>query len=115
LFEALVILPAHLHHALKQSVRKTGKFSSWHERLRTRVEQGLNFVIDRFYSPAIRYVVKNRYFTFSIGIGVLIISLGIIGGGYVPFVFFPKGESDWIIADVSYPLGTPYELTEKNR
>jgi len=113
LFEALVILPAHLHHALKQSVRKVGKFSSWHERLRARVEQGLNFVIDRLYSPAIKYVVKNRYFTFSVGIGVLIISLGIIAGGYVPFVFFPKGESDWIIADVSYPLGTPYELTEK--
>lgn len=113
LIEALVILPAHLHHALKQSVRKTGKLSSWHERLRARVEKGLNFVIDRLYSPAIRYVVKNRYFTFSIGIGVLIISLGIIAGGYVPFVFFPKGESDWIIADVSYPLGTPYELTEK--
>jgi multidrug efflux pump subunit AcrB len=113
LFEALVILPAHLHHALKLSVRKVGKFSTWHERLRARVEQSLNFVIDRLYSPAIKYVVKNRYFTFSIGIGVLIISLGIIAGGYVPFVFFPKGESDWIIADVSYPLGTPYELTEK--
>ncbi len=113
LFEALVILPAHLHHALSQSFTKSGKISSWHERLRARVEQGLNFVIDRLYSPAIKYVVKNRYFTFSIGIGVLIISLGVIAGGYVPFVFFPKGESDWIIADVSYPLGTPYALTEK--
>jgi HAE1 family hydrophobic/amphiphilic exporter-1 len=31
----------------------------------------------------------------------------------VPFVFFPKGERDWIIAEVGYPLGTPYEVTEK--
>jgi multidrug efflux pump subunit AcrB len=113
LFEALIILPAHLKYALRQSEKKSGKFTSWHEHLRVRVERGLHFVIERLYSPAIKYVVKNRYFTFSIGIGVLIISLGIIAGGYVPFVFFQKGESDWIIADVSYPLGTPYELTEK--
>ncbi|NNL41903.1 MAG: efflux RND transporter permease subunit, partial [Desulfobacterales bacterium] len=32
---------------------------------------------------------------------------------YVPFVFMPKGESDWVIAEVGYPLGTPYSVTEK--
>ena len=46
-------------------------------------------------------------------IGVLIVSLGIVIGGYVPFVFMPKGESDWIIAEVDYPLGTPFRVTEK--
>ena len=112
LFEALVILPSHLHHALTHTEKKQERFS-WHERLRGRIEAGLNFVIDRLYSPAIRYVVRNKYFTFSIGIGVLIISIGILAGGYVPFVFFPKGESDWIIADISYPLGTPYQTSEK--
>ena len=44
---------------------------------------------------------------------MLIISLGIVAGGYVPFVFFPKGESDWIVAEVVYPLGTPFNLTEE--
>ncbi len=111
--EALIILPSHLHHALTQSEKKDRKFTSWHERLRGRIEQGLQAVIDRVYLPAIKYVVKNKYFTFSIGIGVLIISLGIIAGGYVPFVFFPKGESDWIVAEIVYPLGTPFQLTEE--
>jgi HAE1 family hydrophobic/amphiphilic exporter-1 len=112
--EALVILPSHLHHALTHSEKKSDGLTSWHERLRQKVERGLNFVIDRLYSPAIKYVVKNRYFTFSIGIGVLIISLGVIAGGYVPFVFFPKGESDWIVAEVVYPLGTPFKITEES-
>ena len=49
-----------------------------------------------------------------IGIGVLNISLGVIAGGYVPFVFFPKGESDWIVAEVVYPLGTPFKITEES-
>jgi multidrug efflux pump subunit AcrB len=110
--EALIILPAHLNHALTVSEKKRGKFNSWHERLRKRIENLLQSTIKRIYTPAIKYVVKNRYFTFSIGIGVLIISLGIVAGGYVPFVFFPKGESDWLIAEINYPLGTPVSLTE---
>jgi len=111
--EALIILPCHLHHALTHTEKKDRKFTSWHERLRGKIEQGLQTVIDRVYSPAIKYVVKNKYFAFSIGIGVLIISLGIIAGGYVPFVFFPKGESDWVVAEIVYPLGTPFKLTEE--
>ncbi|MBW2582955.1 MAG: efflux RND transporter permease subunit [Deltaproteobacteria bacterium] len=111
--EALIILPCHLYHALTQTEKKDRKFTSWHERLRGKIEQGLQAVIDRVYSPAIKYVVKNKYFTFSIGFGVLIISLGIIAGGYVAFVFFPKGESDWIVAEIVYPLGTPFKLTEE--
>jgi len=110
--EALIILPAHLDLALKQSEKRKAKLDSWHERLRTRIEGLLQFTIERLYSPTINYVVKNRYFTLSIGIGVLIISLGIVAGGYVPFVFFPKGESDWLIAEINYPLGTPVSLTE---
>jgi multidrug efflux pump subunit AcrB len=111
--EALIILPCHLYHALTQTEKKDRKFTSWHERLRGKIEQGLQAVIERVYSPAIKYVVKNKYFTFSIGIGVLIISLGVIAGGYVPFVFFAKGESDWIVAEIVYPLGTPFKLTEE--
>ena len=111
--EALVILPSHLHHALTSSERKSRRLTSWHERLQQKLENGLQTVIHRLYSPAIRYVVKNRYFTLSLGFGVLIISLGIIAGGYVPFVFFPKGESDWIVAEIVYPLGTPYQITEE--
>lgn len=108
--EALIILPAHLSGAL---TRSTDTRPSWHELIRLKVDHLLKVVIEKYYSPALKYVIKNRYFTFAIGLGVLIISLGIVAGGYVPFVFFPKGESDWIIAEVGYPLGTPYQVTEQ--
>lgn len=112
--EALVILPAHLEQALSRSQHTAGRISAWHESIRERVERRLVQVIERYYSPAINYVIKNRYFTFSIGVGILIISLGIIQGGYVPFVFMPKGESDWMVAEIGYPLGTPFEVTENS-
>lgn len=113
LLEALVILPAHLDHALARTRRHGEKIKGWHESIRARIENIMELIINEFYTPVLKYVVKNRYFTFSIGVGVLIISLGIIRGGYVPFVFMPKGESDWIIAEIYYPLGTPIELTSK--
>lgn len=111
--EALVILPTHLNHALSMSLLKTNRINLWHEKIRRKVEGWLSIVIENYYARALKYVVKNRYFTFSAGIGILIISLGIVAGGYVPFVFFPKGESNWIIAEISYPLGTPFKITEK--
>ena len=71
------ILPAHLDHALIRSKNKMGAIFSRHERIRERIEQWLTIIIQQYYSSAIDYVVKNRYFTFSIGVGLLIISLGI--------------------------------------
>jgi len=111
LLEALIILPAHLDGALARTRRQGEKIRGWHAGIRAWIENTMDAFINEVYAPALNYVVKNRYFAFSIGIGVLIISLGIIRGGYVPFVFMPKGESDWIIAEVYYPLGTPIELT----
>jgi multidrug efflux pump subunit AcrB len=110
--EALIILPAHLEGALLRSRRAGEKIGrTIHEKVRGRIEEGLQFCIDRIYTPTLRYVVENRYFAFSIGIGMLIVSLGILRGGFVPFVFMPKGDSDWVIAEVNYPLGTPVETT----
>jgi HAE1 family hydrophobic/amphiphilic exporter-1 len=110
--EALIILPAHLDHALSAIQRSRIRLFVWHEALRRRIENGLRWVIARGYTPSIRYVTANRYFTFTIGLGVLIVSLSAVAGGYVPFVFFPKGESDWVIAEVQYPVGTPFARTE---
>ncbi len=110
--EALIILPAHLKPALEKSKKRAGaRLAFLHNRVRQTVERLLQHTIDAIYTPMLSYVVKNRYFTFSMGLGVLIISLGIVKGGYVPFIFMPKGESDWIIAEVNYPLGTPIETT----
>ncbi|MCP3898378.1 MAG: efflux RND transporter permease subunit, partial [Desulfobacteraceae bacterium] len=113
LIEALIILPAHLEHSLKQS-DMFKKFFSWHERIRSRVESRLDIFINTTYSTFLRYTIKNKYFTLAIGFGVLVISLGALAGGHIPFVFFPKGDSNWVTAKIIYPQGTPYQVTEKS-
>ena len=77
------------------------------------MERGLNRVIYRYYLPTLRYCIKNRYFTLVLGVGCLIISLGLIAGGHVPYTFFPKTDSDWMLSEIVYPLGTPFSTTRK--
>ena len=44
----------------------------------------------------------------------MLLTLGLVGGGYVNFVFFrPEVESDFISASVTMPLETPVEVTEE--
>ncbi|MBU0973196.1 MAG: efflux RND transporter permease subunit, partial [Proteobacteria bacterium] len=128
LLEAFLILPAHLEHTLKppnpDKSRLYHLFFFWldwlkkditdgHAWMRSRVERYMNRFIHFIYLPVLRYCVRNRYFTLGIGAGCLIVSLGLLAGGHVPFVFFPKTDSNWIISETIYPLGTPFEITEK--
>lgn len=128
LVEAFMILPAHLEHTLTPSKKNTAAIwrvcffwlewfkkdiSDAHQWIRDRVDAALNTFIRFIYLPVLKYCVKNRYFTLSIGVGVLIVSIGLLAGGHVPFVFFPKTDSNWIISEIIYPLGTPFDVTEK--
>ena len=99
LVEALIILPAHLDHALGHTLifrfNDTGKkfknIFSLHEIIRKKLDARLAGFIKKIYLPALAWAVKNRYFTLSLGMGVLIISMGLVAGGHVPFVFFSQG------------------------
>ena len=128
LVEAFVILPAHLDHALtppqKNKVliyRLCFFWLEWlkkdildsHGWVRDRIERGLTGFIRSIYTPVLKYCVRNRYFTLAMGFGILIVSIGLLLGGHVPFVFFPKTDSNWIVSEIIYPLGTPFEATEK--
>ncbi|MDY6855664.1 MAG: efflux RND transporter permease subunit [Thermodesulfobacteriota bacterium] len=111
--EALIILPAHLNFALSMTSKDRKPHNRWYEWLVFKMDEALHFVINNQYASMIRFVIKNKYFAFSIALGTLIIAIGLVIGGYVPFVLFPRAESDWIFAEVSYPLGTPVQITEE--
>jgi len=128
LVEAFIILPAHLYHALTPPKKNKALiyrvcffWLEWlkkdifdaHNWMRDKVEKILNVFIYSIYTPVLKYCVKNRYFTLAIGFGILIVSIGLLAGGHVPFVFFPKTDSNWIVSEIIYPLGTPFEATEK--
>lgn len=128
LVEAFIILPAHLDSALTPArkqhstiYRVTFFWLEWvktdisdaHAWIRNKIETVLKYIIRSIYLPVLRYCIRNRYFTIAIGIGVLIISMGLLAGGHVPFLLFGKTDSNWLISEIIYPLGTPFQATEK--
>ncbi len=112
LLEAVLILPSHLEGALSKASGGRAHVHHYHKKIRSNVDKALGVAIERFYAPAVRAAIRNRYFALCIALAVLIVMAGLVSGGHVSFVLFPKADSDWMIAEISYPLGTPVQVTE---
>ncbi len=105
LFEAFFILPAHLSRSNRWS---RGTLA----RLQNFVSETLQSFTDSVLIPCVSISVRFRYATLAASVGLIIIMVGMIQGGYVRFVFFPQIEGDRLRASLAMPEGTPFEATE---
>jgi multidrug efflux pump subunit AcrB len=100
--ECLLILPAHLVGSKK---RAKGSLEE------KRTSRWLKWFIKKPYAKAVDFCVKWRYATVSLGIAVLLITVGVWKAGWIKFTLFPKVESDFLICTLTMPAGTPVERT----
>ncbi len=110
LVESLVILPAHLAH---NSPPATRGFLGFITKQQTRFSDGLERFVDQIYQPFLKWVITYRYITMSTGVAILMITLGLVAGGFVRFIFFPKIEGDLISASIEMPYGAPVSETRE--
>ena len=110
LIESIFILPAHIGH------RKRPDPSGLIGWLIAR-QAGLGRLLERFirtkYGPFLDRVLLYRYVTLSIGIAVLLITVGYVKSGRMGFELFPKIESDYAMATAKLPFGTAVQKTEE--
>lgn len=114
LLEAFLILPAHLAH-MKRGLAKGPWWNPFAllERVRERVQRMLDsFVQDRFI-PLLRLGMKRRYVLVSMAVALLILAAGLVAGGRIAFVFFPKVDSEVIAAKLIMPMGTGFKTTQE--
>ena len=117
LIESLFILPAHLAHAKMDqkkdgdSPRKRTLTTLW-QRVQNGVADGLLTAVDRYYRPFLEWALQWRYLTLAASVTTLFLSVGLVGGGWIKFVFFPNVEADRVTALLTMPRGTPVEATE---
>jgi len=117
--ESQLILPAHLGHmktadsarsALPGSLR--GRFG----RLQDFLSGSLERLARDFYAPRLERALAWRYAVLATGTGILALSIASIvfglGQAKLRFSFFPPIESDYLVADVTLPPGTPVGMTE---
>ncbi len=105
LLEAILILPSHLAH-LKE--RKESRIL----RALPRYFNGkMNSFINKVYEPLVRVAIEKRGITISIGLLILLTTIGYVGSGRMKFIFFPKVDSDQVVAQVKLPEGASAEQT----
>ena len=104
LVESLCILPAHLAH-LKE--RPPGPW----RRFQLLFANGLKWFIQRVYRSGLELCLRWRYLTAAVFISTLIVTFGMVLGGWTKFQFFPPIEAPFMSASVTMPLGSPVTLT----
>ena len=107
LIESKLVLPYHLSHWHPKPKRENrnllvriwdGFFDFFGD--------GLLWFIKRVYSPTLKVALEWRYLTVAIALATLLLTLGLVGGGYAAFVFFPQVEADYVSASLTMPLET---------
>lgn len=106
--ESKLILPAHLATLRR---RAAGEKPGVLERIQEWVGRGLDWLAYSWYRPMIQRLLRWRYAVASGFVGLLFLTIGVIGAGWVPFVFFPVVEGDMISAKLTLPEGVPVETT----
>jgi len=111
LVESLWILPAHLSHIREpKEPRGLGKY--WRS-LQGAFARRVEWFIQRVYKPSLELGVRFRYATLAVAVSTLLLTMGLLGSGWVKFVFFPNVESDFVSSALTMPLGTPVEATSE--
>lgn len=104
LVECFFLLPAHLNHETHEHKHPRARSPL---ALRKSVADGLERFVEKYYVPLVRWSVKNRYVTLCAAIAIILLSVGLVGGGFVPVMMWPGVEADFAQAYVEFPPGTP--------
>ena len=107
LIESLGILPAHLAH-----MRERRTSGPWH-RFQQFFANGLKTFVRTVYQPLLETALRWRYVTAAVGLSTLILTGGMVLGGWTNFHFFPSIEADFMAASLTMPQGTPVEATSQ--
>ncbi|MCZ6792398.1 MAG: efflux RND transporter permease subunit, partial [Planctomycetota bacterium] len=112
LIESLLILPHHLAHFKSPDEERPGPVArGW------RAFQGLfTGLLDRFirrvYRPFLDGAIRWRYVTVTTGVGLLLLTGGMVFAGWIKFTFFPQVDADNVVAFLTMPQGAPLGVTE---
>jgi len=115
LVEALMILPSHLAEFLRPPRRESaptgrrGIAGAFERARRFKLDQALA----KPYAWLLRKALAYRYLTLLVATSALILAGGVIAGGRVEMVFFPKMDSDFVTISLRMPVGTSAAETER--
>lgn len=116
LLESLFILPTHIKHTLDAEDRAMSR-RSWLTRIERAIHNGREAFFDRglvpFYTRVIRACIRWRYATLGVAIAAALVSIGMVAGGRLAFVFIASADAETINGELRMPVGTATEVTDR--
>ncbi len=120
LLEAMFILPCHLSHVdswifrcfrvLFYPLRPLADLS---HRINAGMSRGLERLITNTYLPTLKWAIHHPGVVLALAVAMLLVVAGFVRAGVIPFVAFPKLDSRTIEARVTFPDGTPGQVTNR--
>lgn len=114
LWESVFVLPSHLAHkhtgffrimsVLIYPLRPLGIMLGW---LSVRAGKLMDWSIASVYRPSLRFSLNYPLVPIAIALGMFIFTGGLIRGGVVPSILFPKTDNNNLQATIAFPDGTP--------
>ncbi|MEM1359988.1 MAG: efflux RND transporter permease subunit, partial [Bacteroidota bacterium] len=105
LVEGAVILPTHVAHS--KALDPDAK-PNW---IQEKFESLMAFLRDKFYSPILHFAMRQKFITLAASVALLMLSVGVVNGGFVKTTFFPVIERDDVAVTLQLPAGTPEDVT----
>jgi multidrug efflux pump subunit AcrB len=100
LVEAFVILPPHLAHSKGLHPHKDDRST------RKKIEHYINFVTHKLYAPSLSWALKHKWITLVTPVAFLMITIGLLVGGFIGATPFPYIDSDNLPINVTLVAGT---------
>ena len=110
LIQSKLVLPAHL--ALLRKAEPNRRYGPI-MRVQRAISTGLERFVEKFYTPFIEVCLRARYLVLSTFLTLLLLTFGLVGGGWINTQFFPEVEADILNSQVELPRGAPFESTSK--
>ncbi len=116
LVESLFILPNHLSHSKGRASRSSSSASTTDAPIRRRsagglLDRPLKWFIRTIYRPLLGSCLAWRYLTAATALVVFVLTVSLLGAGWLQFNFMPRIEAENVLAVLAMPLGTPMDQT----
>ncbi|WP_370980795.1 efflux RND transporter permease subunit [Agaribacterium sp. ZY112] len=110
LIESKFVLPAHLKHIKVNNDQEGNKLQQWQRNF----AKGFERSILTYYQPLLRKCIENKWTTLVFFVAIFSIIISAIMAGHSRFTFFPRVPSETIRFNLSMPVGTPFEVTDRH-
>ncbi len=120
LWESTFVLPCHLAHrhhgvfrlisVLMYPLRPFGLLLAWGS---VRATKGMDWICNQYYVPTLKFSLRYPPFMLAVAIAMFAITIGMVRGGIVKSILFPKSDNNFLQASVVFPDGTPATETDR--